>query len=188
MPYKLVGRTTLQKGRRLWELVGRLKNFGVGRLVVRSAHDHYPEPCFYRIVMAKPEMDTGRPHMDEDNLKGSVLVERIFRGRHDGVVDISKVAYKPDFRLVHRHEEARYIEAYKNYKPEEVRLINPVLEMPPLLKLVAERDGHAAKELKVRLCRTAKNCRLAKEGETPTETFSIGLGKPANPDLYEGIL
>lgn len=72
-------------------------------------------------------------------MRGHVLVERIFRGQHEGVVDISKVAYKPDFRLIHKHEEAKYIEAYKKCKPKDMRIINPVLEMPPLLKV--GRDG-----------------------------------------------
>lgn len=34
-------------------------------MVVRSRFERYPEPCFYRIVSAEPEFDTGRPHMDE---------------------------------------------------------------------------------------------------------------------------
>lgn len=29
--------------------------------------------------------------------------------------------------------------------------------------------------------------RIAKEGETPTVNFTMALGKPASPSLYEGI-
>lgn len=47
---KYVGRTTDFKGMPLWEIVGRLKNFGVGRIVVRSVFERYPEPSFMKIV------------------------------------------------------------------------------------------------------------------------------------------
>lgn len=47
---KLVGRTTDFKGKTLWEIVGSLKNFGVGRVVVRNMFQRYPEPCFMRIL------------------------------------------------------------------------------------------------------------------------------------------
>lgn len=188
MPYKLVGRTTLFRGKRLWEIIGHLKNFGEGRMVVRSTFEKYPEPTFYRIVLARPEMDTGRPHMDEDNMKGEVLVEKVFRGVHYGVINMSKVAYKPDFRLVHRHEEARYIEAFRNHKPADVDIVSPVMDMPPFLKMVAERDGHAARELKLKIGSKIKGCRVAEEGEVPTKKFASGLGTPASPELYEGVI
>lgn len=188
MPYKLIGRTTLQRGKRLWEIIGHLKNFGEGRMVVRSAFERYPEPTFYRIVVARPEMDTGRPHMDEDNMKGEVLVEKVFRGIHCGVVNMSKVAYKPDFRLVHKHEEAQYIQAFRNHKQTPAEVVAPTMDMPPLLKMVAERDGHAATELQVKVGRVIKGCRVAEDGEVPTRRLSIGLGTPASPELYEGVI
>lgn len=47
---KYVGRTTNFQGKTLWEIVGRLKNFGVGRIIVRSAFQRYPEPSFLKIV------------------------------------------------------------------------------------------------------------------------------------------
>lgn len=47
---KYVGRTTDFKGKTLWEIVGSLKNFGVGRVVVRSVFNRYPEPTFMKIV------------------------------------------------------------------------------------------------------------------------------------------
>jgi small subunit ribosomal protein S34 len=33
---KYIGRKTDFKGKTLWEIVGNLKNFGIGRVVVRS--------------------------------------------------------------------------------------------------------------------------------------------------------
>jgi len=47
---KLVGRTTDFKGKTLWEIVGNLKNFGVGRIVVRSMFERYPESSYMKIV------------------------------------------------------------------------------------------------------------------------------------------
>lgn len=47
---KYIGRTTDFKGKTLWEIVGNLKNFGVGRIVVRSMFERYPEPCYMKII------------------------------------------------------------------------------------------------------------------------------------------
>jgi len=49
MPIKYVGRTTDFKGKTLWEIVGNLKNFGVGRIVVRSTFERYPERSYLKI-------------------------------------------------------------------------------------------------------------------------------------------
>ena len=54
--------------------------------------------------------------------------------------------------------------------------------------MVAERDGHANKELRLVLSKTLKTCRVAEEGETPTHWIDTGLGTPASPELYEGVL
>lgn len=50
MPVKYIGRTTDFCGKPLWEILGNLNNFGVGRLVKRHVFDRYPEPSFFRIV------------------------------------------------------------------------------------------------------------------------------------------
>lgn len=187
MPIILVGRTHNQVGKRLWEIIGSLKDFGVGRMVLRSCYEKYPEPSYYRIVSARPEMDTGRPHMDEDNTKGKVLVERVFRGVNKGVGDVSKIAYKTEFQLVPKHHEYKYILAAKECKEPEVKLLPPTMEMPPLLKILAERDHHESKDLKLVIQKT-RTYRLAEDGETPTVELHLGLGSPASPQLYEGVL
>ncbi|XP_042232403.1 uncharacterized protein LOC121873151 [Homarus americanus] len=186
MPYVLVGRTTNFKGKRLWEIVGCLKNFGVGRMVVRSTFERYPEPCFYRIVNAEPEMDTGRPHMGEDNMKGKILVEKVFRGKNCGVVNMSKVAYKTDFRLIHKIEEAKYLQSYENFTPPEQKIFPQTMEMPPLLKIVAEREGHASNVLRLTMCRNSG--RIAKDGEESTAELCVGLDTPLSPQLYKGVI
>lgn len=47
---KLIGRTNDFKGKTLWEIVGNLRDFGVGRYVKRSMFERYPEPSFMKIV------------------------------------------------------------------------------------------------------------------------------------------
>lgn len=57
MPYVYVGKRNFFIGKTLWEIVGNLKNFGVGRMLVRSKFERYPEVTYYRIVKAHPLMD-----------------------------------------------------------------------------------------------------------------------------------
>ena len=71
----------------------------------------------------------------QENTKGKVVVEELFNGRYLGVRDKSKVAYKTDFRLVHKHEEHKCIEAFKNAETPEVKIFPQTMEMPPLLKV-----------------------------------------------------
>lgn len=64
MPYKYIGRTTDFRGKTLWEIIGNLKNFGVGRIVVRSRMERYPEPSFMKIVKVEPLANPENPSMD----------------------------------------------------------------------------------------------------------------------------
>ncbi len=57
MPYVYIGRRNFYLGKTLWEIVGNLKNFGVGRILVRSKFERYPEVSFVRILRAEPLMD-----------------------------------------------------------------------------------------------------------------------------------
>lgn len=50
MPYKYIGRVTDFKGKTLWEILGNLKNYGVGRIVARNMFERYPEPSFMKII------------------------------------------------------------------------------------------------------------------------------------------
>ncbi|XP_027231581.1 uncharacterized protein mRpS34 [Penaeus vannamei] len=189
MPYVQVGRTHSFLGKRLWEILCSLQDFGVGRMVVRSRLERYPEVSYFRIVSAEPQMDQGRPHMDEDNMRGKVLAEQIFRGKNMGIVNLSKTSYKTDFRLIHKHEEAKYLQKAEESIPCDVKIFPQTMEMPPLLKMFAEREGHSATTLKVNMNASKyNNSRIAKDGETPNVNLSIGLGSPASPELYEGVL
>lgn len=54
---KYIGRTTDFKGKTLWEIVGNLKDFGVGRIVIRNMFQRYKEPCFMKIVKVEAQPD-----------------------------------------------------------------------------------------------------------------------------------
>lgn len=45
-----VGPSTNFLGKTLWEILGNLKNFGVGRIVKQNIFERYPEPTYYRIL------------------------------------------------------------------------------------------------------------------------------------------
>ena len=54
---KYVGRTTWLHGKRLFDILSRLKDFGKGRIVYRNVfHERYPEASYYIITGAKPDM------------------------------------------------------------------------------------------------------------------------------------
>lgn len=50
---KFIGRTTDFKGKTLWEIVGNLKGFGVGRVIIRNMFQRYEEPCFFKVLKVK---------------------------------------------------------------------------------------------------------------------------------------
>jgi small subunit ribosomal protein S34 len=53
MPYKFIGRTTELCGKSLWEIVGNLKDFGVGRIFVRNRFERYPEKSWFKILQVE---------------------------------------------------------------------------------------------------------------------------------------
>lgn len=52
--YKYIGQAVKYKGKTLWEIVGNLRNFGIGRIVLKDTELHYPEASFYKIVKVQP--------------------------------------------------------------------------------------------------------------------------------------
>lgn len=65
MPIKYIGRTTNFKGKTLWEILGNLKNFGVGRYVVRNTFaQRYSEPTYHKILKVEtlPAEKIDNPH------------------------------------------------------------------------------------------------------------------------------
>lgn len=51
-----VGKKSTCVGKTLWEIVGSLKGFGVGRIIQRGNYvDAYPEQTYYKILEVKAE-------------------------------------------------------------------------------------------------------------------------------------
>lgn len=59
---KYVGKKSEFVGKTLWEILGNLKDFGVGRIVIRnSLASRYSEPCYYRILEVNAQPNTVPP-------------------------------------------------------------------------------------------------------------------------------
>jgi len=57
MTIQYIGKTTYFEGKRLFDILCRLKNFGVGRIVVRNHYlKQYSEPTYYIITRVEPDM------------------------------------------------------------------------------------------------------------------------------------
>ncbi|KFB48790.1 AGAP006953-PA-like protein [Anopheles sinensis] len=174
---KYIGRTNDFRGKTLWEIVGNLKNFGVGRIVVRSMFERYPEPSFMKIVKVE-----ALPN-EEPTRKVRVTVEKTFRGQKSpNLVQIESVSYKADYRLLAKHEEASYcklVERQEKIFPREI-------DLPPLLKeFVARETGMPAPKVPIKLkVGRESRYRVAEGNEQPTVQVTMNIGKPASPSLY----
>ena len=54
MKFKFIGRPTSFQGKRLFDILFRLNNFGIGRLVYRYSLSEFPEPSYFRITRIEP--------------------------------------------------------------------------------------------------------------------------------------
>ncbi|XP_029171371.1 28S ribosomal protein S34, mitochondrial [Nylanderia fulva] len=194
MPIKLIGRTTDFKGKPLWEILGNLKNFGVGRLVIRNRFQRYPEACYMKIlkVAAMPLPD--RAYTDR---KVMVLVERVFRGQKSPKpIQLDAATYKADYMLVPKDQEHLYLE---NRQLPEEKILPKTTDLPPLLSQILMRQMKTkgvtvSEEPKLALRynfegAAIKNYRLAKEGESPTVklNFSLDESSVLYPKLEEEV-
>lgn len=60
-----VGKTSPYFGKTIWEIVGNLKNFGVGRILVRNSHlKEHDTPCYYRILAVET-----RPNLEPEKIQ-----------------------------------------------------------------------------------------------------------------------
>ncbi|XP_046827996.1 uncharacterized protein LOC124428210 [Vespa crabro] len=191
MPIKYIGRTTDFKGKTLWEILGNLKNFGVGRMVIRNKFQRYPEPCYMRIlkIATLPAPTMKKP---SDERKIVALIQNTFRGKTCEPEQIDGSTYKADFILVPKDEEDKYLRSSETF---DMKVVPRTMDYPPLLKEIIKRQKKSEKllddedpkmEIVYRWC-GVKRYRLAEEGETPTVNFVIGLGTPSSPSLYANI-
>ncbi|XP_044752327.1 28S ribosomal protein S34, mitochondrial [Coccinella septempunctata] len=191
MPYKYIGRTIDHKGKTIWEIVGNLKNFGVGRMIVRNSFERYPEKSYMRILKVEALPNPAKPSMDERR-KVKVYIDEVFRGNKCPEHSMINLAsYKADYKLIPKDEEANYIDN----KALATRIVPRTVELPPLLKELVIRENlangdPAEKDNEVEVAYVQgpyARYRIAKEGEKPDFEITMGLGTPASPSLYEGI-
>ena len=59
---RYVGKHIDHTGKRLYEILFKLKNLGLGRMVYRNTFkERYPEPSYYIITKVKPDFEAGEP-------------------------------------------------------------------------------------------------------------------------------
>lgn len=113
-----------------------------------------------------------------------VLVEKVFRGQKSPtLVQMDGATYKPDYVLIPKDQEAKYI---NETKVPELRLMPRTTDFPPLLKKILEKQEKDP-DLKLKIVYSTlgiKNYRVAEENETPTVEIKAGLGNPVSPSLY----
>ena len=98
MPYVKFGLDPIHHGKKLFDLLCNLKNFGQGRIIYSCLEQKHTEPSFYRILLAQPEMDT-------NNTLGRLVTERVYRGMRYATPfnltgELQKQMQFPDYRLV----------------------------------------------------------------------------------------
>lgn len=190
MPIKYIGRRTDFKGKTLWEILGNLKNFGVGRIVVRNRFQRYSEPCYIKILKVAALPQPTEPNM---NRKVIVLVENVFRGEKSPTLETMEGStYKTDYILIPKDEEKKYTDFTATVTK---KIVPKTMNFPPLLEKLIMRQQKAAglsidkkPMLNIDYNLTGfKRYRIAEEGEKPTVDFTMGLGTPASPSLYANI-
>lgn len=90
MPYKYIGRTHDFKGKTVWEIIGNLKNFGVGRVISRNMLQRYKEPTYLKILKVEalpnvaPDYDVSIPLSFEYQSKIFIYIRPIITCRLKG--------------------------------------------------------------------------------------------------------
>ncbi|KAJ8674086.1 hypothetical protein QAD02_005348 [Eretmocerus hayati] len=192
MPHKYIGRTTDFKGKTLWQLLGNLKNFGVGRTVARNRFMRYPEPSYNKVlqVEALPNDEVGY----DIKRKVIVLVERVFRGlKYEFPIQMESATYKSDYVLIPKCELHKFTQCKEVWKKKS---LPPTMDLPPLTALLLNQqmkmnstDNEVQPKMKVMYNRTG--IKTYQPAETPSEAevpeFTLGLGTPATSRLYKNI-
>lgn len=61
---KYIGRKSHFAGKTLWEILGNLKDFGVGRVIVRNSYvKRFKEPCYMKILEVTTRSDWEEPKL-----------------------------------------------------------------------------------------------------------------------------
>ncbi|XP_054288439.1 28S ribosomal protein S34, mitochondrial-like [Macrosteles quadrilineatus] len=186
-----IGPSTKYVGKTLWEILGNLRNLGVGRIVRRSIYERYPEPTYYRIL----KVDTlPPPQKTDDARKVRAYTERVFRGRKfEKIYEICQESWAPDFTLVPKSEEKALLEKAEASVYLNKKTVPQTISFPPLLKELIIQDRKARglpvdEEPRMKLVIREEEdqlYRITQDGEAPSVNYDGGKGTPKTPQLYE---
>lgn len=127
-----IGRTSKHHGKRVYEILSNLKNFGIGRILAsKTTLDRYPEALSYCVVKKVA------PQMDDDLAFGRIWVEEVFRGKKFPQLRELET-HHPDYKLIPRDEEAEFLKGYENppvygEDPTDVQVLPKYFKVPPLM-------------------------------------------------------
>ncbi|KAG1682579.1 hypothetical protein GQR58_010799 [Nymphon striatum] len=163
---RYIGKPALWHGKALFELLINLKDFGIGRMVVRSNFERYKEPTYFIIKKVAPKMDP-------DNKLGSAWVDMVFRG----VQEIRNV-WKTDFKLIPKCEE----EMYKiNHVPDseylQKRILPQHIDVPPLMQRILMKENNSSvPKIPMKINSTINNrAKIAEDNEKPNVSPHIAI-------------
>lgn len=124
-PLRFIGHYDVgAEGKFLWEILTQLRGMGIGRYVTRTEWTRkWPKEASYlRIIRARPAMDRWLH-------RGRLWAEWTHRGHPLGIYEFTDDLNRSDWRLIHRHEEAGYLENKRQMPLIEVPDSFP---LPPL--------------------------------------------------------
>ncbi|ESO01312.1 hypothetical protein HELRODRAFT_174863 [Helobdella robusta] len=131
---KFVGKTLNFSGKRLFDILCRLQNFGIGRIVYRNSfYERYDEPCYIRITGVDPDMSDPTQSSLNKRSESVAYGTQVFRGENMGEIKIRNGA-KADWRLVMKQDEEEFLRK-ANSVPKRVKTEPPkAVRFPPLLE------------------------------------------------------
>lgn len=153
MPYEIYGLATRYYGKSLWEILGNLRNHGVGRIISKNEYKlDFPEPSWYRILKVEALSPEGRiqvlpPVVDMGEVRRvRALVDVVIGGTYRGQKWLSEETYIPDYSLIPKEEEEVFTKVKKGELPP--KFVDPNIypmatSFPPLLKELVIGDMKA---------------------------------------------
>ncbi|KAF6036810.1 MRPS34 [Bugula neritina] len=109
-------------------------------VVRKSFNERYAEPSYYIIKQAFPDLTS------TDYKAGYVLAKQVFRGKCLGEEKRINSGYKPDWQLISKADEEKYLSNKLAYEPLEAPT---TADMPPLLaKFYMDRLSRDGVEVK----------------------------------------
>ncbi|XP_059475012.1 uncharacterized protein LOC132196413 [Neocloeon triangulifer] len=190
MPYKFIGRSTYYSGKTLWEIVGNLKDFGVGRIIARGRFERYPERSWLKILEVQPvaaPKDVPLYAYDKPRFV-SVRCEKYWRGKKLSDVFMNGSTYKADFKLIPKSEEAEYCKVIETSEKRDPR--PATADFPPLFRELLKREKGTLSHLTLQYKRTEYNRMVDPSGHevSKPDKSNAQFGKPVATRFYESVL